>query len=120
MACEYVAASALGSLRALATPTAVQSVTLSRGVEEDASFASHGARQALTAVDDYRTVLACELVAAVRALRLRGTRLGGLYDDLPMETADRDLTADITAATRLLPKLADNPQRTKMRTGALE
>jgi histidine ammonia-lyase len=120
MACEYVAASALGSLRAFAMPTAVQTVTLSRGVEEDASFASHGARQALTAVDDYRTVLACELVAAVRALRLRGTRLRGLYDDLPMETADRDLTADITAATRLLPELADNPQRTKMRTGALE
>ena len=31
MVCEYVAASALGSLRALATPVALQTVTLSRG-----------------------------------------------------------------------------------------
>ncbi|MFF3707917.1 aromatic amino acid lyase [Streptomyces phaeochromogenes] len=108
MACEYVAASALGSLRALTMPTAVQTVTLSRGVEEDASFASHGARQALTAADDYRTVLACELVAAVRALRLRGARLDDLFDDLPQEMADRDLTADIAAAANLLPRLADD------------
>jgi histidine ammonia-lyase len=95
-------------------PTAVQTVTLSRGVEEDASFASHGARQALTAVDDYRTVLACELVAAVRALRLRGARLDDLFDDLTLEMADRDLTADIAASAGLLPQLADIPQGTRI------
>jgi histidine ammonia-lyase len=107
MACEYVAASALGSLRALAVPAAVQTVTLSQGVEEDASFASLGARQALTAADNYRTVLACELVVAVRALRLRGARLDDLFAELPQETADRDLTEDIVVAGCLLPKLAE-------------
>lgn len=107
MACEYVAASALGSLRAVAVPSGVQSVTLSRGVEEDASFASLGARQALTAAEDYRTVLACELVVAVRALRLRGAHLDHLLAELPQEMADRDLTEDIVMAGRMLPKLAE-------------
>lgn len=114
MACEYVAASALGSLRSLAAPAAVQTVTLSRGTEEDASFASLGARQALAAADDYRTMLACELVAAVRALRLRGMRLDDLLGDLPPEMTDRDLTTDIATAARLLPKLAEFPHGTSI------
>jgi histidine ammonia-lyase len=41
-------------------------------VEEDASFASLAARQATGAAGNWRILLACELVAAVRALRARG------------------------------------------------
>ncbi len=70
MITEYVAASGLAALRSAATPTAVQGISVSRGVEEDASFASLGARQALDSVQPYRTMLACELVVAVRAVRL--------------------------------------------------
>ncbi|NUR60467.1 MAG: aromatic amino acid lyase [Catenulispora sp.] len=112
MILEYVAASALAELRAAATPAGLQSVTLSRGVEEDASFASLAAKQALTATENYRTLLACELVAAVRALRMRdrktpdGLRLAlDLCEVLPRDTADRDLTPDIETATALLPNL---------------
>ncbi len=49
MGLEYAAASALGELRALAAPASLQTVSLSQGVEDDASFASQGARQALDA-----------------------------------------------------------------------
>jgi histidine ammonia-lyase len=112
MICEYVAASALGALRSLATPTGLQTVSLSRGVEEDASFASLAARHALDAVDAYRTVLACELVAAARGLRMSGRAVPGpvgtrAVTDLPAEVADRDLTRDILQAEQLLPDLAD-------------
>ena len=54
MIVEYSAASALAELRALATPAGLQVVTLSRGVEEDASFATLAARQALEAATRYR------------------------------------------------------------------
>ena len=72
MIVEYSAASALAELRALATPAGIQAVTLSRGVEEDASFATLAARQALEAVSRFRAVLAAELVASLRCLRMQG------------------------------------------------
>ena len=112
MITEYVSASALAELRALATPASLQTVTLSRGVEEDASFASLAARQALDSVGFYRTVLAAELLAAVRSARLHGRTsgtIGGvleLCDALPESTADRDLTADLELADSLVEALA--------------
>jgi histidine ammonia-lyase len=114
MILEYVGASALGALRAAATPTGLQTVVLSQGVEEDASFASLAAGQALDAVAHLRTLLACELVAAVRALRLGGMKHAGeglsraleLCGGLPGGFADRDLTPDIAMAETLLPRLA--------------
>ncbi|HTJ66064.1 MAG TPA: aromatic amino acid lyase [Actinospica sp.] len=115
MILEYVGASALGRLRAAATPAGLQSVVLSQGVEEDASFASLAAGQALDAVAQFRTLLGCELVAAVRALRLAGRvpadptlrRALDLCADLPVDGADRDLSADIVAAEKLLPEFAE-------------
>ncbi|WP_051969214.1 aromatic amino acid lyase [Kitasatospora azatica] len=106
MVAEYIGASALAALRSLATPAAIQSVTISRGVEEDASFASLAAKQALDAVSPYRIVLACELLAAVRALRLRGVEPAGPVGKLPDNSADRDLTEDIDQACELLDELA--------------
>ena len=72
MVVEYVAAAALGDLRAAAAPASTQSITLSRGIEDTASFASLAARQLLTAAERYELLVACELVAAVRALRMAG------------------------------------------------
>jgi histidine ammonia-lyase len=113
MVIEYVAASALGSLRGLAMPAGVQSVTLSRGVEEDASFASLAALNALNAAQTYRTLVACELVAAVRAVRMRhrdrGPALNALLEVcavLDSALVDRDLTADIEVAATLVDALA--------------
>jgi histidine ammonia-lyase len=115
MPLEYVAASALAQLRALTAPVGGQSVTLSRGAEDDASFASTGARMALDAVDPLRVLLACELVAAVRAVRQLGasassTTLAQALDlaaSLPADVHDRDLSADVDTAGRLLDGLAD-------------
>jgi histidine ammonia-lyase len=84
-------------------------------VEEHAGFSTQSARATTEVIDPYRIVLGCELVAAVRALRLRGTRPGGpglaaafeLADGvLPTATADRPLDADLTAALGLLAGLA--------------
>jgi histidine ammonia-lyase len=111
MVVEYVAASVLGALRLLAAPAGLQSVTVSRGVEDDASFASIAAGKLLAAVAEYRTLTACELVVAVRAVRMRSVAFG---PDSPLRAAlascaaldasvaDRDLTADLAIAETLL------------------
>ncbi|MFF7142114.1 aromatic amino acid ammonia-lyase [Streptomyces nodosus] len=111
MILEYTAHSALAELHACASPASANHAVLSHGLEEAASFASQAVRQALRAADAYRTVLACELVVAVRASRLRTappaipafTRAAAV---LPQGTEDRPLTADVAAAAELLPVLA--------------
>ena len=117
MILEYSAASALAELRALATPAGIQAVNLSRGVEEDASFATLAARQALEAVTHFRAVLAAELVASLRCLRLQEARpqaLRGALDYLDerdggfSEMSDRDLTSDLLLAEDLVVALPDH------------
>ena len=73
---EYVAADALARLRADAAPAVLGSATLSRGLEEHASFAWQAALQARRAVEHLRHVLALEWVAAERALRMKDERGG--------------------------------------------
>lgn len=113
MVVEYVAASALAILREAATPVSVQTVTLARGVEEHASFASLAAITALQSVDSYRTLLACELVAAVRCLRMRSIPLpsgladaAALLNPLGRNLIDRDLTPELDLAASVLDELA--------------
>ena len=72
MVLEYVAQSAVADLRRFATPAALGSAVLSRGVEEHAGFSTQSARASTDAVAAYRAVLACELAAAVRVLRMQG------------------------------------------------
>ncbi|WP_329522559.1 aromatic amino acid lyase [Streptomyces jietaisiensis] len=111
MILEYTAHSALAELRASAAPASAGHAVLSHGLEEAAGFASQAARQALRAVEAYRTVLACELVVAVRALRLSPAppdlpAFALASAALPGGTEDRPLTADVAAAADLLPRLA--------------
>ncbi|MFG2575827.1 aromatic amino acid lyase [Streptomyces sp. NPDC048481] len=112
MILEYSANSALAELRSCAAPASAGHAVLSRGLEEAASFAGQAARQTLRATEAYAVVLGCELVSAVRALRLhpdppRVAALAVATAALPAETRDRPLTDDVTAAVRLLPVLAD-------------
>ncbi|MFD8306199.1 aromatic amino acid ammonia-lyase [Streptomyces sp. NPDC059690] len=112
MILEYAAGAALGDLRAFSAPASLGHAVLSRGVEEQASFASLAARQTLRACRAYRLVVGCELVAAVRALRQRdfrpdpelpvGRALRLAESVLPQDQADRPLTDDVTAAAALL------------------
>jgi histidine ammonia-lyase len=115
MILEYVSHSAIADIRRLAAPAALGSAVLSRGVEEHAGFSTQSARATTDVISAYRVVLGCELIAAVRALRLRGIApaggpLAGAYAlaaaALPADTGDRPLDADLTAAQRLLPGLA--------------
>ncbi|MFC1416960.1 aromatic amino acid lyase [Streptacidiphilus cavernicola] len=115
MITEYAAASALAELRGLAQPVTLGHTVLSRGVEEHASFAATGARHLLESLPLLRLILACELVAATRALRMRGTVLdsgtvlGRFQRDaaavLNPDLADRDLTPDVEAAAALLGRI---------------
>ncbi|MGW2554342.1 aromatic amino acid ammonia-lyase [Streptomyces sp. NPDC001635] len=117
MILEYAAGAALGDLRAFSAPASLGHAVLSRGVEEQASFASLAARQTLRACSAYRLVVGCELVAAVRALHLRGLRpepelpvgraLELAESVLEADLADRPLTDDVTAAALLLDRFTD-------------
>ena len=120
MIVEYSAASALAELRALATPAGIQAVTLSRGVEEDASFATLAARQALEAVSRFRAVLAAELVASLRCLRMQRAHPPALASALRYlderdggipDMHDRDLTSDLLLAEELVDALPSHVQR---------
>jgi histidine ammonia-lyase len=114
MMLEYLAGSALADLRSAAAPASLGSVTLSRGMEEHASFASQAAVQLLETADAYATALACELLAAVRAVRMQKLPVprsgwGAVLKAcaaLGDSTEDRDLTADLIQAEHLLPTLA--------------
>src|SRR5919198_2525569 len=70
MMIEYVAHDALAAVRAAAQPATLGTATLSRGAEHHASFAPQAAVLTRQLLDALRSVLACELVAAVRAIRL--------------------------------------------------
>jgi histidine ammonia-lyase len=114
MILEYVAQSAIADIRRLGAPAALGSAVLSRGVEEHAGFSTQSARATTDAIQAYRIVLACELVAAVRALRMQQARpqrpaLAAAFDfaaaALPPGTADRALDTDLAVAQRLLPAM---------------
>ncbi|MFI7501129.1 aromatic amino acid ammonia-lyase [Streptomyces sp. NPDC049687] len=117
MILEYAAGAALGDLRAFSAPASLGHAVLSRGVEEQASFASLAARQTLRACGAYRLVVGCELVAAVRALRQRelrpepglpaGRALELAEAALDAEQTDRPLTDDVSAAAGLLDRFTE-------------
>lgn len=112
MVLEYVAQSAVADLRRFAAPAALGSAVLSRGVEEHAGFSTQSARATSDAVAAYRAALSCELVAAVRALRMQdrapapGGGLRRAYDRadavLDPDCADRPLDGDLAAAAVVL------------------
>jgi histidine ammonia-lyase len=112
MMLEYVAAAAVGRIRANSYPASLQSVVLSLGAEEDASFASVAAAQLEATVQALQTVFGIELVCAARALRLQGRlteefgslrlrRMMAAGFDLNSDTGDRDLRNDVDLASEI-------------------
>lgn len=115
MILEYVAHSAVADIRRFAAPAALGNAVLSRGVEDHAGFSTQSARATTDALAAYRITLACELVAAVRALRMQDRRPASpalrqafqrADDVLEPETEDRPLGDDIQAASDLLGEAA--------------
>ena len=116
MILEYVAHDALAQLRHAALPVTLGNAVVSRGLEDHASFSTQAARQATLAAEAFRYVLACELVAAVRALQMQGLDLPDVparavleraARDLDSALEDRSLTEDVARAADVLPDLAD-------------
>lgn len=116
MILEYVAHDALAQLRHAALPVTLGNAVVSRGLEDHASFSTQAARQATLAAEAFRYVLACELVAAVRALRMQGGQpldvpAGAVLEraarELDSTLEDRSLTDDVARAAEVLPDLAD-------------
>ena len=111
MMVEYVAAGAIAEIRNAAQPASAGTLVLSRGAEEDATFASQGVQQLERSIAAYRVLLCCELVGAVRLLRQRGLddQFSGVVGDtlgltavLPRDDEDRDLRGDVALAESLL------------------
>lgn len=114
MILEYVAQDALAQLRQAAMPVTLGNAVISRGLEDHASFSTQAARQATQTVEAFGYVLACELVAAVRALRMRDIELADVPVKGAMDLAervldprleDRSLSDDVERAVGLLPDL---------------
>jgi histidine ammonia-lyase len=110
---EYLAADALARLRADAAPVVLGTVAISRGLEEHASFAWQGARQARHAVLHLRSVLALEWVVAERALRMKGApdvgvlgSIRALASGFDPQLEDRPIGADVALAEAAVPALA--------------
>jgi histidine ammonia-lyase len=115
MILEYTASAALAELRMLAAPASLGTAVLSRGAEEHAAFSPQAARAAAAMVPRLRTMLACELVAAVRGLRQRavapsGAQLRAVYDQcrerLPADDGDHPVDIDVAAAEQVIADLA--------------
>ncbi|MET3175268.1 UNVERIFIED_ORG: histidine ammonia-lyase [Arthrobacter sp. UYCu721] len=119
MMLEYVAAAAAGHVRANAQPVSLQTVVLSLGAEEDASFASLATHRLDSTVQAVATLTAVELVCSARALRMQGRKTSEFSHPLlrrtletgftlPAATQDRDLRPDVDLALKLvlLPALA--------------
>ncbi|MFZ4721035.1 MAG: aromatic amino acid lyase [Ilumatobacteraceae bacterium] len=115
MVLEYTAGSALETVRQLADPSSRHTTTISIGTEDHASFATRGALALREMVDAGRVVIACELLAAVRTLRLlpqdeltpHARRALAACADLPSGREDRPHVDDVAAAVRALPLLSD-------------
>ncbi|GAA0519359.1 histidine ammonia-lyase [Paractinoplanes deccanensis] len=115
MISEYVVQDVLTEIRVGMQPISAGTLTISLGLEEHASFATQGARALRAMADLAPTLLAAELTAAVRALRMAPGRLpdGPARDAyeivakvLDPHEDDRPIGEDLTAAAGMLPRLA--------------
>lgn len=106
---EYIAAAAGAELRTSATPASLGTVVLSRGMEEDAPFATQSVTHLERAVDALRITFGCELLVAVRTLRQQGKwdavkdqpGLRQLDRALPSGDDDRDLRMELKVSIDL-------------------
>ncbi len=115
MMIEYIAAGAMAELRNAAQPASLGTVVLSRGAEEDASFAAQAVVQLERAVANYRPMLAVELLSAHRAAYQLGKWppkvlrpvMDRLYEELPIVDADHDLRPEVERAAALLDEIGE-------------
>ena len=115
MVLEYCAASALETVRTLADPSSRHTTNISISTEDHAPFASRSVAATFDMIDAVETVVACELLTALRALRgahnaTIGSSLAEVRDlcgPLGSDTMDRQLIDDVIAARAMLESVAD-------------
>lgn len=114
MVLEYCAASALETVRTLADPSSRHTTNISISTEDHAPFASRSVAATYEMIDAVETVVACELLTALRAIRgaqaiTIGSGLAEIRDacaSLGVDTMDRQLIDDVTAARAFLGTVA--------------
>ncbi len=108
---EYLAQDALARARIVSAPVSTGHASISLGLEEHASFSTQAAWACEQMVDLAPVVLGCELVAAVRAIRMTGDPLPDgplreLFEHAAIavgeDRTDRPLSEDLAAAVRLV------------------
>jgi len=111
MILEYLAQDALARARIMTTPVSTGHAVVSLGLEEHASFSTQAVWACEQMVELAPVVLGCELIAAVRAVRMDTDRvpqgpLREVYDAaaavLGEERSDRPFNDDLAAAVRLV------------------
>ena len=115
MVLEYCAASALETVRTLADPSSRHTTNISISTEDHAPFASRSVAATYEMIDAAETVVACELLTALRALRgARDVSIGSalaevrdLCGSLGAETMDRQLIDDVIVARTMLDTVAN-------------
>lgn len=106
MIAQYTAASVVSQNKQLCTPASVDSIVSSNGQEDHVSMGANAATKALKVIDNLKTVLAIELIAASQALSFRKEQVGPFGRQMldlfraqvPLIEEDRVLSKDIAQA----------------------
>ncbi|MFJ3957606.1 aromatic amino acid lyase [Arthrobacter sp. NPDC090010] len=112
MLLEYNQAAAQATLRHSAQAATLGAIVISRGVENHSSFSSQAIEQLGRCLESATDILACELLAALRAIAMHGDRIevtGPLADFIARVTPligagleDRSLTEDLAVVRSFL------------------
>ena len=111
MIAQYTQAGLVSECKRLAAPASVDSIPSSAMQEDHVSMGWHAARKLRTIVDHLRRILAIEIMAAARALELRGPLqpspasrevIVRLRREVPGPGADRFLAPEISAAEQII------------------
>jgi histidine ammonia-lyase len=114
MAAQYLSASLVNDNKIQATPACTDSIPGNVGVEDHVSMGSTSARKLERCVQNFKSILAVEMLAACQALDLRGSRQLGhgtraLYDacraSVPFLAQDRIVSEDVQAAEAVIDQL---------------
>lgn len=103
MMLEYAASAAVADIREAAAAHGAYGVNVSQGAEEHAPFTAHAIRRLARSEAAYRTLLGCIAVALGRLPG--GVHGASALRDSSHDLADRDLSADVTEAMKLLDEL---------------
>lgn len=113
MIIEYVAADAMSEIVASSTPSSTNTLAISCGVEDDATFLPLSIRQFKRSLDCYEIMLAAEMLIASRAFKLRNLPTSGLSKPLLQilsyssdDFSDRDLRNELDVFQNSIYKIA--------------